>query len=190
MATELSSLIKGLFRLMCPTTAAGSWRNLSPCPRALLEASILKGKPWANKASAPRGLQPSLPCGMGCWGLGLFLRKGGRWKPQPPRPQREALLGWNPTGRFEMASPAEDSLQGWKGDKGNFWEPQKLPPIPATQIVTRESKYLRSSHRLELEGEAVGGLSPCGHSSGERGLGGHPWQAQGADPHLGTPGVF
>lgn len=93
--------------------------------------------------------------------------------------ERVVLLSvLNPTGRFEMASPAEDSLQGWKGDKGNFWEPQKLPPIPATQTVPRESKYLRSSHRLELEGEAVGGLSPCGHSSGERGLGGHPWQTQ------------
>lgn len=186
MATVLSSLIKGLFRLTCPPTAAGSWRNLSPSPRAHLEASILEGGPGLTKPQAQGASNPPFHVG---WGAGGWAISDERGKMETPAPwlQREALLGWNPRGRLEMASPAEDSLQGWKGDKGRFWEPQKLPPVPAAQTVPRESKYLRSSHRLELEGEAAGGLSPCGHSSGERGLGGHPWQARGADPHLGTP---
>lgn len=35
-----------------------------------------------------------------------------RWKVETPTPrlQREALLGWNPRSRFEMASPTKDSL--------------------------------------------------------------------------------
>lgn len=32
------------------------------------------------------------------------------------------------------------------------------------------------------------GLSLCGHSSGDGGLGGHLWQARGAAPHLGATG--
>lgn len=95
MATALSSLIKGLFRLTCPPTAAGSWRNLSPGPRAHLEASILEGGPGLTKPQAQGTSNPPFHVG---WGAGGGAISDERGKMETPAPwlQREALLGWNP----------------------------------------------------------------------------------------------
>lgn len=43
-------------------------------------------------------------------GAGAVLEERRKVETPTLRAQREALLGWNPRGRFEMASPTKDSL--------------------------------------------------------------------------------
>lgn len=96
-------------------------------------------------------------------------------------------MGWNPRTSSEMASSAEDSLQGGEGDRAASGSLRNSLPSQPSPTSAQGKQIFEKFTQAGAGGEAVGGLSPCGHSSGERGLGGHPWQACRADPRLGTP---
>lgn len=148
LATELSSQIKGLFRLMCLPMAAGSWRNLSPGPRAPWKPQSLKGSPRPAQPQPQR--VSNLPFRVG-WGTEANPKEKEKVETPAPRSQREALWAGTPGPALRWPLRLRTACRGGK-ETGQLLGASEtpFPPSPA-QPVPRESKYLRSSHRLELE---------------------------------------
>lgn len=159
LATKLSSVIQGLFWLMRPLVAAGFW------PQGPAEALILEGEPRASQAPSPKVLLtfPSLWDGLDAEAVSVERRKTETPVAKASEGGSVRLEPWG-QGRPAGAGRTAQLL-------GASETPSALSPAPP---VPRESKYLRSSQRLEGRGEGAGEMSPRGTAQVFQGPG-TPW---------------
>lgn len=149
---KLSSEIKGFFWLMGPRMAVGSW------PNGPVEDLILEGELQAGKAPSPKVLLtfPSMWDGM--LEAGAFPVERGKAETPVPKASEGGFARLEPQGQGQPAGVGRTGLLLGASETPS-------PPSPA-QPVARESKYLRSSHRLEREGGGCAWAVSVRHGSG------------------------